>query len=91
MKMQDAMDIIKDHESGFMVHFEQVSKGGEGGIMRGDYFPDNGELIKTEELAWELAKRFAAAVNPKEYINIYVIDQTFSPVSGYDDKKMNQI
>lgn len=94
MKMQDAVRIINDHERGFMVNFEQVSKGGEGSVMKSDHFPDKNDgedLIKTEEKAWEIARRFAAAVNPKEYVNIYVIDQTFRPVAGYDDKTLNRV
>ena len=90
MKIAVAMQIIETQERGYMVQFEVV--GGWG--LCCDHFPDKqaGEdLIKTEEQAWELAKRFAAAVNPKEYVNIYVIDQTFSPVSGYDEKKLNRI
>lgn len=94
MKMQDAMKIIIDHESGFMVNFEKISNDGEGSIMKSDYFPDrhaDENLIKTEEEAWELARRFADAVNPKEYVNIYVIDQTFSPVKGYTNKELNRL
>lgn len=89
MKMKEAMAIIDAKEKGFMVHFEKV----EGGILGSDYFPDKNtgeDLIKTEGEAWELARRFANATSPKEYVNIYVVDNKFYPVSGYERKKLHE-
>ena len=87
MKLREALDIIDTHERGFMVQFDVL----ENQIIRSDHFPDKHsgeELIKSEELAWEMAKRFAAAVDPSTYINIYVINQKFIPVSDYQQKKI---
>lgn len=67
-----------------MVHFERRS----GGLLHSDYFPElhDGEpLIPTEKKAWELADRFAKATKPTEIVNIYVVDDTFSPVDHYND------
>lgn len=90
MKLDAAMKIMnpayKNENTGFMVSFEIR----EGGVLRSDYFPDkhSGEqLIETEEEAWELARKFASSTN-KTYVNIYVIDHTFSPVRGYENKKI---
>lgn len=88
MKLKEAMSIIDEKEKGFMVHFD-VS---DGRVKYSDYFPDKhaGEkLIKTEEEAWDLAKRFANAA-PDNYNNIYVIDNNFSPVFDYDSKKLKR-
>ena len=88
MKLKEAMDIIETKEKGFRVHFEIR----EGSTLRSDFFPEREEdLIKSEVEAWELAKRFAKAVDPKIYVNIYVTDETFSPVQGYDLKKLNRL
>lgn len=87
--MKEAMAIIDAKEKGFRVAFEKVG----GGVLRSDYFPDKDageDLIKTEEEAWELAKRFANAVSPKEYVNIYVVDNKSYPVSGYERKKLHE-
>lgn len=91
MKLDEAMDIIETSESGYMVHFEERN----GGILKSDHFPDKHageELIKTLDGAWELAERFAKACvkNKFDIVNVYVIDHTFSPVAGYDDKKLNR-
>ncbi len=88
MKLKEAMSIIDKKERGFMVTFEKV----EGSTLKSDHFPDKhaGEdLIPSEKEAWDLAERFSLAT-PKQYVNIYVIDQTFSPVSGYDKKKFKR-
>ena len=94
MKNAIAMRIIDEHETrineptGYMVSFERR----EHGVLRSDYFPDKhaGEpLIKTEEEAWELAKRFDEATSD-DYVNIYVINQSFVPVNKYDLKKLNR-
>lgn len=87
MKIKDAMDMI-EAEEGFRVHFEKR----EGSILHSDFFPDRDEeMIKTEDLAWELARRFAGAVDSNIYVNIYVTDKTFSPVVGYNLKKLNRL
>lgn len=88
MKFQDAKDIIsgKSNKIGFMVHFEHV----EGGMLKSDYFPDKhaGErLIETEGEAWELARKFAKKTRGK-CVNIYVIDEHFSPVKEYKNKEI---
>ncbi len=88
MKIEEALKIIEDHESGFMISFELR----EGRLLKSDYFPDKhaGELlIKTEEEAWELAERFADATD-ESYVNIYVIDHTFSPVTRYSEKVLKK-
>ena len=86
MKLSEAMKIIDRKEKGFIVGFEVL----KGSILRSDNFPDKHageELIKTEEEAWELARRFANATDDRT-VNIYVKDHTHSPVSGYDKKKL---
>lgn len=86
MKFKDAMKIINDNEKGYMVSFEKV----EGHILKSDHFPDfhNKEpLISTEAEAWDLACRFASATGD-DIVNIYVIDETFSPVAGYSSRKL---
>ena len=86
MLLKEAMKLIELNEKGFMVSFEVM----EGSVLRSDHFPDTdaGEkLIETEVEAWDLAERFAKATDDKT-VNIYVIDQTFSPVRGYDKKKL---
>ena len=85
MKMQDAIKIIDDAEKqGFMVSFEHA----KGGMLLGDYFPDKhaGEkLIESEEIAWLLARQFAAKTRGK-CVNIYVVDANFNPVKGYRER-----
>ena len=98
MKKRDALKKIADYEKfivqpsksrpskeyGFMVSFE-IRKGN---ILSSDHFPDKhaGEiLIPTEDEAWKLAQRFASATD-SSYVNIYVIDHTFSPVRNYSEK-----
>ena len=88
MRLSEALKIInsKEEPKGFMVSFEHK----DGGILRADHFPDKHtgeELIKTEDEAWELAKKFAAKTKGK-CINIYVIDENFSPVPGYEFKEI---
>jgi len=77
---------IINGKKGYMVSFEVK----EGGVLRSDYFPDKhaGEtLIASEETAWILAEQFAEA-SDDNHVNIYVIDETFSPVRGYSERKM---
>jgi hypothetical protein len=73
---------------GFMVDFEHRTNG----ILTSGNFPDKhaGEpLIETEEKAWELARKFAEIL-PQNYVNIYVIKEDFSPVEGYEEKKIRK-
>ena len=89
MKFQEALDIINKREKGYMVSFEVR----EGGLLRSDHFPDKEAdelLIPTEEEAWRLAERFAKATGD-DIVNIYIIDNTFSPVADYDKKKLKSI
>jgi hypothetical protein len=87
MKFQEALDIIKKSEEpkkGYMVSFETR----KGGCLHSDHFPEKraGEkLIETEEEAWRLAERFSRATG-NEVVNIYVTDETYSPVKGYKSK-----
>ena len=88
MLMKEALVILDQNKNkkskGFMVSFEVK----EGSLLRSDYFPDKhaGEdLINSEEEAWAFAYWFANASEP-EYVNILVIDSTFSPVKGYSEK-----
>ena len=85
MKMKKAMEIIDGH-NGFMVSFEHVEKG----LLTSDHFPDKHageELIKTASEAWRLAQRFAAKTKGR-CVNIYVVDDSFCPVKGYEKKKI---
>lgn len=89
MKFQEALDIINPkEEKGFMVAFDVI----EGRLLRSDHFPDkhDGEpLIPSEHEAWDLAEKFAAATDNKT-VNIYVIDETFSPVKDYNKKELKR-
>jgi hypothetical protein len=87
MKFEDALTIIKEFETGFRVHFEIRERG----ILSTDYFPNNNEpTIKSLKLASEFAFRFARAVDPEKYVNIYVVDETYSPVPGSKDYILNK-
>ena len=87
MKMQDALDIIHNKPKGFMVHLEWD----DGRFLRTDYFPNSlnskEELIPTEWEAWELAERFAKATKGRTR-NLYVVDASFNPVKGYEQRKI---
>lgn len=88
MKTTEAMNIIfsTKQSSGFMVHFEYAGDG----FLRADYFPDKHageELIQTDGAAWELARLFAGKTFGK-CVNIYVVDDSFSPVEGYQNRKI---
>ena len=90
MKMQEALAVINgtciQNTSGYMVHFEHV----EGAHLVSDYFPDRhaGEpLIEDENAAWELAVAFATRTRG-ECINIYVVNFNFTPVLGYQHRKI---
>ncbi len=83
MKTED-VEVKRTEQEGFMVEFEKRKNG----LLRSGHFPDKhaGEsLIKTEEEAWELARKFAEN-SSKDYVNIYVIRQDFCPVQGYQKK-----
>lgn len=85
MKMAEAMKIIEGRPKGFRVYFEKV----QGGFLYSDHFPDRDEeLISTEVEAWRLANSFAARTRAR-FVNIYVIDQNFGPVEGYEDKEIH--
>ena len=82
MKMKDALQVIEGSNKvfGFMVSFERTG----GGMLRSDHFPDKhrGEkLIELEDEAWELARKFAKKTR-KKCVNIYVVDQDFSPTTS---------
>ena len=91
MKLKEAMDIIESKKPvGYVVCFEWK----EGRILGSDYFPDvrrsKEEPIKTEQEAWELAKKFAEATKGK-CVNIYVStfsDGSLKPVDDYMEKKI---
>ena len=84
MRMGEAIGIINMERTGYMVHFERV----EGSVLASDHFPDKhaGEpLIATEEEAWVLAAKFAAATYGK-CVNLYVIGSDFRPVPRYAER-----
>lgn len=87
MKMAEAQAIIDSRPNeGYMVDFEHV----EGKILRSDHFPDKhaGEkLIPTKQEAWILARQFADKTWDK-CVNIYVTDETFSPVRDYKSREI---
>lgn len=85
MDMKKVRDIINGKTiKGFRVHFEKKA----GNILTGDWFPDDGDFIESEEGAWILARQFAAKTVGK-CINIYVITYPgHLPVIGYQDKEI---
>ncbi|MGZ8918956.1 MAG: hypothetical protein ACXW0T_12110 [Methylobacter sp.] len=95
MLMHEAMNIINRKKTpsdkirqGFMVNFERRTGAG---LRVADSFPDKyagDPLIKTEEEAWELARKFANETVCR-CVNIYVIDQDFNPVPGYEAHKID--
>ena len=90
MKMSEAMKIInRKIDNGYLVHFEEVVTGGN---HFKSYFPDKEaeeNLIKTEDEAWDLAKKFAARVTGI-YVNVYVVDSNLEPVEHYRNKMLNE-
>jgi len=90
MKFNDALAIIEKEcecDKGYMVSFEWK----KGCMLLSDYFPEkyDGEpLIKTEEEAWELARKFAAKTRGK-CVNVYVVGYNHVPVDGYEGKKID--
>ncbi len=87
MKMQEALEIIDGSSAkpkGFRVSFELA----EEGMLKSDFFPDRNEpLIETETEAWLLANAFAKQTYG-HYVNIYVTNDEFSPVQGYEKRKI---
>jgi len=87
MKLSVAMELIRIAESGYRIHFEII----EGGVIHSDFFPDRDEpLIKDLDTAWDIARRFAKAVDLNRYVNIYVVDEKYTPVGGYEKKTINK-
>lgn len=87
MKWNDAVNFILRADCknrGYRVSFERA----ENGVLISDFFPDRDEtLIHSEERAWELAEQFAR--NTKQWaVNIYVVDENFSPVEGYEKRRI---
>jgi len=83
MKMSEAKRIMDGRTKGYRVHFESV----QGCCLLGDFFPDRGEeLIPTENEAWYLAHRFASRTRGR-CVNIYVVDEDYKPVEGYEKIK----
>ena len=89
MKLQEALDIIENSKKEwFMVAFEKRDRS----MLTSGHFPDvhAGEAgIETEDEAWDLARKFAAATKALEYVNIYVIGKDFAPVADYNRHKMH--
>lgn len=86
MRTIEALRIIADGErpKGYMVHWERK----DGNILTSDYFPDKHggeELIQSEDEAWRLAQKLAAATVGR-FVNVYVVDDKFSPVSSYRER-----
>lgn len=85
MKLEEAKRIIYskldiNRPRGYRVVFEKK----EGIFLRGDHFPEHGEpLIQTPEEAWDLAVKFAEATRER-CVNIYISDDRFNKVSGFD-------
>lgn len=102
MKLKDAKKLIKTNQNhiqqhilnakpkkkklGFRVNFSIK----DGHILKGDHFPERDEpMIKTEQQAWKLATEFAHA-HPNA-VDIYVVNQDWLPVQGYNQKILNKI
>lgn len=80
MKMQEARRIINGVPKGFRVSFDHK----RGSILESDHFPDRDEpLIPSEAEAWTLAAMFAENTKGK-CINIYVVNEEWTPVKGYE-------
>ena len=78
MKTQDLIKELYQVPKGFKVNYTYVKKGSC--LGESNYFPE-GELIPHEEIAWAWAALIAKA--SKEYVHIYVVDHTNSPVKDY--------
>jgi len=84
MKLKKAQEIIKaSARDGFIVVFYRFYEPGKTVF---DFFPEMDESpIKTEDEAWELAKKFAEKTF--DYcLDIYVYDENFTPVKEYKKK-----
>ncbi len=83
MKLQTAHDLMY-HRKCYRVHFEKR----ELGLLYTDYFPERDEpAFVTEEEAWKWAREFATK-SPLEYVNIYVVDEHWRPVPGYQERRL---
>lgn len=91
MKFKEALEIMSGNGNkpkGYMVHFEKYGYG----VLKSDYFPDKHageELIKDIDAAWEFARAFAVNTD-NSFVNIYLIDENFYPVSGYSQKMLKK-
>ena len=87
MRLAEVKKIIYEgglQPRGYRVCFERV----EGRLLCSDHFPERDEpLIAHEEEAWELARQFANATR-NIFVNIYVIDDKWHPVSGYEKRQI---
>jgi hypothetical protein len=84
MRMHEALNIILgvNEPVGYYVRFERADKG----MLYTEYFPEKYEdPIRSEEEAWALAARFAAATRGR-CINIFVVDTKWYPVPGYRER-----
>lgn len=82
MRRAAVLDIIQRgiQPAGYRVSFDRV----DGKFLVGGWFPERDEpLIETEALAWAWAIQFAAKTFGR-YVNIYVIDDNWVPVPGYE-------
>lgn len=79
MKLATAAELIgRDRRpQGFRVSFEKL----ENGILSSDCFPSREETpFATQDQAWAMASLFAMFA-PTEYVNIYVVNSHWVPVS----------
>ena len=84
MEMKEVVRTIEKviNPKGYRVSFERK----EGNFLISDHFPDKDEpLIDTESEAWILARTFARSTVGK-CVNIYVVNDNYTPVAGYRDK-----
>ncbi|MFH1648574.1 MAG: hypothetical protein ABIA11_02500 [Patescibacteria group bacterium] len=84
MKMSEANKIIERGPSlkGYRVSFEKKTRA----LLFSNYFPEDDEpMIPTEDEAWEIAQKFAEK-SRGIYVNIYITDQSYNPVKGYQTK-----
>jgi hypothetical protein len=88
MRLNEAKKIIYEgiKPRGYRVSFERLDRH----ILKGDHFPDRDEpMIQYEEEAWELAAKFAAITKGRN-VNVYVVDDQWRPVPGYEAKIENR-
>jgi len=90
MKMQEALRIINKNSVGYMIHFAKI----DGHTSVSDYFPDktyDEKLFPNEEEAWWWAAIFANSTPAEEYVNIFVVDDKYCPVEGFEEKRIRPI